>query len=353
MMKRNIIEIFKKKKITNKIVLLSLIMILILLFFISINLGKAVIDIKNINKILLAKILFNDKILNEISDTEETIILDIRLPRILTAIIVGAGLAISGAIFQSLLMNPLADSYTMGISSGAAFGAVIALYINIFIPGFKLSVTMFAFLGAFLTLGLVILIARGRGYLSSANLVIAGIIVSSIFQAAISFVKSASGESVQEIVFWLMGSLAAKSWSHVILSLILITTCTIICIFYSEDLNIMSLGDNEAKSLGINTNRVRTILLICASLITAVCVSIAGIIGFIGLIVPHILRFLVGSDNKIILPFSLILGAILLLSADTTARALMNIEIPIGVITTFFGGPFFIYIFIRRNKSIY
>lgn len=352
-MRTNVIEIFRKKKITYTVVLFLLITILILLFILSINLGKAVIDITNINKILLAKIFFNEKILKEVSDTEKTIIFDIRLPRILTAIIVGAGLAISGTIFQSLLMNPLADSYTMGISSGAAFGAVIALYINIFIPGFKLSVTMFAFIGAFLTLGLVILIARGKGFVSSANLIIAGIIVSSIFQAAISLVKSLSGDSVQEIVFWLMGSISAKSWSHVILSFLVITICTIICFFYSEDLNIMCLGDKEAKSLGINTNRIRTILLICASLITAVCVSISGIIGFIGLIVPHILRFLVGSDNKIILPFSLLLGAIILLSADTTVRALMNIEIPIGVVTTFIGGPFFIYIFIRKNKSIY
>jgi iron complex transport system permease protein len=352
-MRMNILEIFRKRKTTNKIVLFFLIIILVLLFFLSINLGKAVIDITNITKILLAKILFNDKILKEISDTEKTIILDIRLPRILTAIIVGAGLAISGTIFQSLLMNPLADSYTLGISGGAAFGAVIALYINIFIPGFKLSVTMFAFLGAFLTLGLVILIARGKSFMSSANLIIAGIIVSSIFQAAICFIKNLSGESVQEIIFWLMGSISAKSWSHVILSFLVITICTIICFFYSEDLNIMCMGDKEAKSLGINTNRIRIILLICASLITAVCVSISGIIGFIGLIVPHLLRFLIGSDNKIILPFSLLLGAIILLSADTVVRALLNIEIPIGVITTFIGGPFFIYIFIRKNKNIY
>lgn len=352
-MKANNNRVFENKKLKNKIILSVLIFTLILMFFMSINLGKAETNIKEVIKILYAKITAHDEILNNISSTKTTIIWDIRLPRILTAIIVGGGLAVSGAVLQAILMNPLADSYTIGISSGAAFGATIALYINFFISGIKLPVIVFAFIGAFFALGLAIFITHEKEHVPSVNLIIAGLVMSLFFQAAISFLKSLSGENIQEILFWLMGSLAAKSWSYLIFSFLLITVCVAVFLFYSDDINIMYLGDKEAISLGINTFRLRIILLVCVLLITAVCVSIAGIIGFIGLIIPHLLRFLIGSNNKSILPFSILLGGIFLLFADTAMRLLINNEIPIGIITTIFGGPFFIYVFIKNNKTIY
>ncbi len=345
---------FQKEKLKkNKIILSILFFTLILLFFISINLGKADINFNEVIKILYAKITAKIKILDNISNAKITIIWDIRLPRILTAIIVGGGLAISGAVLQAVLMNPLADSFTIGISSGAAFGSTIALFLNLFISGFKLPVIVFAFFGAFLTFGLAIVIAREKEHISSVNLIITGLIMSVIFQAAISFIKSLSGESIQETLFWLMGSLTAKNWDYLVLSFLLITVCVVVFLIYSKDINIMCLGNKEATSLGINTFRLRIMLLVCVLLVTAACVSISGVIGFIGLFIPHFLRFFIGSNNKNILPFSILSGAIFLLFIDTIMRLLINIDISTGVITIFLGGPFFVYLFIKNNRTIY
>lgn len=352
-MEKNLALILRNKYFKAKITAILLFIVLILTIFLSVNMGRAGIAVGQLLKIVAGKISGNANLLVGIKESHQAIVWDIRLPRILTAILVGSGLAVSGAVFQSLLMNPLADSYTMGVSTGAAFGAAVAIYLNLFIPGFELSITLCAFAGAFLTLGIVISIARIKGYLNSANLVIAGIIVSSILSAAISFIKSASGEHVAAIVAWLMGSLAARGWNHVAMGLPIITACILVCIYFSEDLNIMCLGEQEAKSLGIDTQKLRKMFLICGALITAVCVSISGIIGFVGLIVPHMLRFSIGSDNRVLLPLSALMGGLLLLLADTGARVLMNVEIPVGVLTTLLGGPFFIYIFITRNKSLY
>lgn len=347
-----LINIMQEKHKKGKLIFLLLSIALITTIFVCINLGKAHIRIREILYVILGKITGNNKFLADISPSVLAILWEIRLPRIFTAFLVGSGLAVSGTVFQSLLMNPLADSYTMGVSTGAAFGASLAIYFNLFISKYNFSITIFAFIGALITLTVVIKIARVKGYLSSTNLVIAGIITSSILSAGISFIKSAAGEDVSAIVNWLMGSLSARSWDHVFLALPFILICSIICFYHAENLNILSLGDREARSLGIDTDRTRKILLICGSMITAVCVSVSGIIGFIGLIVPHMLRLAVGSDNKILLPLTFLLGGELLLLADTGARALLNIEVPVGVLTTLLGGPFFIYIFVTKNKMV-
>jgi len=345
--------IIKKNNLKLILIIAALIIILFLIILFSTCMGSTDISIKTIIKIIFGKIFNKENMLSEIKPSYQAIIWNIRLPRILSAVIIGAGLAVSGAVLQSLLMNPLADSYTIGVSSGAAFSAVLIIYLNILLIKFTLPIIPFAFIGAIGTLLLVIALSSIKGILNSVNLIIAGIIVSSIFSAGISLIKSISGESVSAIIFWLMGSLSAKNWHHVILGYSIITLCIIICFYYSHDLNIISFGEKEAGNLGINAKRVSLILLIFTSIITAVCVSISGIIGFIGLIVPHILRFIIGSDNRKLLPLTALLGAILLVSADTLARSLMNLEIPVGVITTLLGGPFFIYIFITKNKNLY
>ncbi len=334
-----------------KFIFFILAIILFCCLIISARLGRADIGAIQVLKIIAGKVSGNPQFLQDIMDSQQAIVWDIRLPRILTSILVGSGLAVSGAVFQSLLMNPLADSYTMGVSTGAAFGAALAIYLNLIVQDFTLPITLCAFAGAFLTLGLVVSIAKVKGYINTANLVIAGIIVSTILSAAISLIKSAAGEQVAAIVYWLMGSLAARSWEHVYLGLPFIVLGTLVCIYFSGDLNIMCLGEQEARTLGVDTQKVRRIFLICGSLITAICVSISGIIGFVGLIVPHMLRFLIGSDNRILLPLSAVFGGLLLLLADTAARVLLNVEIPVGVVTTLLGGPFFIYIFVSRKKT--
>lgn len=350
---RELFEIVNHKHIKAKITGLVILASMFITFMVSVNLGKADIGVVDVASIVAGKIMCNSDYYSYIKDSWVAIVWDIRLPRILAAITVGCGLAVAGTVFQALLMNPLAEPYTIGVSTGAAFGASIAIYLNIFfMTGENLPVTVFAFAGAMFALGIVLSISRVGGFVTPANLVISGIIVSSFLSAAIHLIKSISGEQVSAIVAWLIGSLAARSWEHIMFSLPIVIICSALCFYYAEDLNIVSLGDREARSLGINSTQLRNILLVCGAFITAVCVSISGIIGFVGLIVPHMLRMIVGSDNKILIPLSGLMGGLLLLLADTFARSIMDVEIPVGVLTTLLGGPFFFYIFRTRNKNI-
>jgi iron complex transport system permease protein len=291
-----------------------------------------------------------------LDDVHRAVILEIRLPRILTAVLVGAGLATAGAVFQGLLMNPLADPYTLGVSTGAAFGATLAIFFGVYLPGGlgMLTVPLFAFAGALLAMGTVYGLALVNGTLAVTNLILSGVIVSAILSAAISFLKSLSGEGVGSIVFWLLGSFSSRGWQHVFLCLPLILAGFLICCYYAGDLNVLSLGTMSARQLGVDDGKVITILLITSSLITAACVSVSGIIGFVGLIVPHLMRMLVGPDHRVLIPVSALGGALLLSGADTIARNLLAAEIPVGVLTTLLGGPFFCYIFkIKAKRQMY
>ncbi len=279
------------------------------------------------------------------------VIMDVRLPRILTAALVGGGLAVCGVVFQGILLNPLADPYTLGISSGAAFGASLALVLNITVLGHG-AVPLCAFLGALATLAVVLSLSSFDGQMSANTLILSGVIVGAILAAGISFMKYLADEQVAMIIYWLMGSFASKSWTDVGLALAALAVGLLVAVYYGRDLNIMSLGGRSSDSLGVETARVRKILLITASLTAAVCVSVSGIIGFIGLIVPHWMRFLVGPDNRRLAVLSALAGALLLLVADTVTRAVLPAEVPIGVLTALIGGPFFCYIFRRRQRGM-
>lgn len=328
-----------------------LIMFLFITLVISIVVGKANITVIQALQILFAKITGNTDILESIKASSISIVWDIRLPRILVGAAVGLGLAVAGVIFQAVLLNPLADSFTVGVSPGAAFGASLALFINIFF-NVDFSIPLFAFFGAISALLGVLYLARTDGYASANNLIICGIIISSVLSAAISFIKSMAGEQVAAIVNWLIGSLAARTWEQAFISLPIILLLSIGCTLFADYLNILSLGDQEARNLGVNVSKVRNAFLIIAALITAISVSVSGIIGFVGLIVPHILRMAIGSDNRFLLPLSGLCGACLLSVADIFARALLQIEVPVGVLTTLLGGPFFFYIFKRRKNQV-
>jgi len=338
----------KRRKYIRVGVLLFLSLISIAI--ISVGLGKADISIKDIISIIFGKITINPSLYSHIRPYKVAIVWDIRLPRILIGVIVGTGLAVAGTVFQGLLMNPLADPYTIGVSTGAAFGASLIIYINIFISNIQIPITPFAFLGAFITLLLVLKIANRGGIINSSNLIIAGIIVSSILSAGISFLKNAAGEQVSAIIFWLMGSLASRTWTHVLISFPIVFVATLLCIYYSDDLNLLCLGEKDAEGLGVDINKMRRIFLIMGAMITAVCVSVSGIIGFIGLIIPHLFRFSITSDNRALIPLSGLLGGVILVLADNISRVMFETEIPVGVLTTLLGGPFFIYIFIKKNK---
>lgn len=347
---REISSIVKKNR-QCKIMIIGFGLLIILSIVICANLGEASIPIKDVVRIIVGKITRNEDMYANLSQGIVAIVWEIRLPRILCAVFVGAGLSVSGTVFQSLLMNPLADPYTIGISTGAALGASIAIYFSGILMIANIPVLPMAFAGAFLTLILVTSIANKSSGLSSANLIIAGIIVSSIMSAGISFIKYAAGEDVGAIVFWIMGSLASRTWSHVAIIVPVILIFGTVSIYYSNELNIICTGDEQAKILGVNVKKVRWILLISSSIITAACVSVSGVIGFVGLVIPHLLRFGVTSNNRNLIPLSALCGGLLLLFADNFSRVVFGGEIPVGVLTTLVGGPFFIYLFVRKNKK--
>ena len=317
----------------------------------SAGLGFVEIGAGEILRVLAAKATGNAGYLEGIDRVAPFVLMDVRLPRILTSALVGGALAVCGVIFQGILLNPLADPYTLGISSGAAFGASVALLANLALPG-HLSVPFFAFIGAVLTLMIVLRLSSFDGMISSTTLILSGVIVGAILAAGISFMKYLADEQVAVIIFWLMGSFASRSWPDVALVAAALATGMVVFLFYARDLNIMALGSRSSDSLGVETGRVRTVLLVTASLVAAVCVSVSGIIGFVGLIVPHLMRFLVGPDNRKLLPVSLLAGAVLLLAADTVTRAVLPVEVPIGVLTALLGGPFFCLIFRKRQRRL-
>jgi len=330
-------------------------MLILLLFVVlgaavvvSAGMGYIHIPFFDVMKIIVAKLFGQESVLSKMDAVFPVVVGEVRLPRILTAAIVGGGLATCGVVFQGILLNPLADPYTLGVSAGAAFGASIAILLNIGFLG-TYSVPLFAFIGAAGTLVFVIYLSATGGGISSNNLILSGIIVAAILSAGISFLKYVADEQVSVIIFWLMGSFGSKTWTDVVLTFLFVTIGYSVFTYFGRDLNLMSLGDRTASSLGVDTRVVPVMLLVSASLVTAICVSVSGIIGFVGLLVPHMMRFLTGPDNRRLLPVSLLSGAILLLCADTITRAVLPAEIPIGVLTALIGGPFFCYIFRKRQ----
>lgn len=313
------------------------------------SMGYINIAVRDIIQIVSSS-FFGTELPETIASSHPYVVMDVRLPRILAAFIVGAGLAISGVLYQGILLNPLADPYTLGVSSGAAFGAAIALLANMAFMSFSLP--LFAFVGAIITLIIVIRLSSFQGVISPASLILSGVIVGAILSAGISFIKYLADEQVSAIIFWLMGSFVARTWTDVLaLGITLIPTLAI-ALYYARDLNIIATGSRSAASLGVETTRVRLVLLITASLMTAVCVSSTGIIGFIGLIVPHLMRLVVGPDNRKLIPVCFFAGGLLLLMADTLTRAVLPTEIPIGILTALIGGPVFCIIFRKKQQGL-
>ena len=334
--------------------LLFLGLVLCLLVSISAGMGYIRIPFLDVLQIVIGKLLNITSFMQGIDEVRQTVVTDVRLPRILTAVIVGSGLALSGAVYQGILLNPLADPFTLGISAGAAFGASVAI---LFFPSLNtLVLPVFAFAGSSLTLFTVIFLSSGNTFtrdgLSSNSLILSGIIVSSILSAGISFLKFVADEQVSVIIFWLMGSFASRTWLDVSVVGIVVLLGFFLIYYFARDLNVISLGDRMAATLGVDTRKITLIVLITASFVTAVCVSVSGIIGFVGLLVPHMMRSYSGPDNRKLLPICFLAGAILMLSADTVTRALLPVEIPIGVLTALIGGPVFCWIFRRTQMRI-
>ncbi len=331
-----------------RLVIGALACLLLIMLVLATGMGFIAVSPAQVLGILGGKLLGVDSWLAGIKDLQVQVVMDVRLPRIITSLVVGSGLALAGVVFQGILLNPLADPFTLGVSSGAAFGASLSLLLGLSFLG-PYTVCLLAFLGAVATLLAVIRLSSVEGRINPTNLILSGVIVSAILSAAISFMKYLADEQVAVIIFWLMGSLVSRTWLDAGLTLAFTLLGMAVCLYYARDLNIICLGERSASSLGVETRRVRLILLITASLVSAVCVAVSGIIGFVGLLIPHLLRFMVGPDHRVLLPASALAGGVLLLGADTITRAILPHEVPIGVLTAIIGGPFFCYVFRRRQ----
>jgi len=287
--------------------------------------------------------------------SSEIILFQIRMPRVLLAGLVGASLALSGTTLQGLFRNPMASPFVLGISAGASLGAVCAFVWKIEFSFMGLSsVPLMAFAGALCTIILVYNLARVKGHVPISTLLLSGIAVASVLSALVSLAIVFGEKDVTHIVFWLMGGLSRADWSrigHVIPYFLIGFAVTVV---YARDLNAMLLGEEASKHLGIHVEGVKLYLLCATSLLTAAAVSVSGVIGFVGLIVPHIVRLIIGPDHRLLVPIAALTGAIFLTVMDTIARTVLSsTEIPVGAITALFGGPFFIFLLRRGRMPIW
>lgn len=283
---------------------------------------------------------------------EDLILFSVRLPRILFAGIVGAALSLGGVVFQALLRNPLADPYVLGISGGSALGAIIGIVLGA--SSFYLGVPFLAFSGALITVFLVFIVAGGpRGVLLDNSLLLAGVVVNSFFSAAILFALSiVNSMELHSISFWLMGDLSRVALKEIAVAALCLVACFAILYMQARKLNLMVQGEETALQLGVNVRATKYVLLIVTSLITSVAVSLAGIIGFVGIMVPHMMRLVFGSDHRLLMPAAALFGASFLVVADTLARIVIApAELPVGVITALCGAPYFIFLMRRKGRD--
>lgn len=326
--------------------------LIMLAMTLSISLGTARIPFATVWAIALHKAV-PDLIEPFWSAGRENIIWNLRFPRALLAAIVGAGLGMAGTVMQGTTRNPLADPHLLGVSAGAALGANVAMLLtgNIFGPA---TVPLFAFAGALLATGLIIAVAglsRGTG---GTELVLAGVAISFMISATANLtILFADPRAVASVIFWMLGGFGLAEWNNLAFPLAALLLSGLVFIANARPLNALAMGDETATALGISVTRLRLILIVASAFITGVLVAFSGMIGFVGLMMPHIARLLVGADNRLVLPVSAMLGAIFLVLADVAARTLMAPnDIPIGIITGFIGGLFFLVMLMRRRGGV-
>ena len=337
-------------------------LILLCLFLVAVTLvatsnGAAGISVSDVCRVLIKKIYPASQLMPK-SDVAETIVMDIRLPRILLAVLSGIALGGSGVVMQGVLRNPLVSPMTLGVSSGAAFGAAMAIVLGAGVAGGSFSGRYLIVISAFsfgsLTMVLVYLIAKMKGT-APETLLLAGVAFGYLFSAGVSILKYiSSNEALKEIVVWLMGGLWGASWETDMILFPVVLIGIGLLFRYAWDLNIFSAGEDVAISLGINVSRLMLITLSLSTVITSSTIAFTGVVGFIGLIAPHICRMLIGSDHRFLLPCSCLMGAVILLLSDTLARlVLAPVEIPVGIVTSLVGVPFFIYLLLKKKRGLW
>jgi iron complex transport system permease protein len=338
---------------------LLLVLALIITAIISLNVGSVQVPLSDTLSIIGKHIPFLGSLIDSSSVTpqNEAIILEVRLPRIIAGILIGAALAAAGVLYQGVFKNPMADSYVLGVSAGAAVGASISILsgIGFVFLGLRL-VQVAAFIGALSAMFLVYNISRVGSRVPVTTLLLCGIAVNFFLFAVVGLMEVIAGDELQNIVFWLIGGYSNVSWSDIWAVLPFILIGIVAAYFYVRDLNLLAMGEETAHNLGVNVERSKQILLVLASLITAAAVSICGLIGFVGLMIPHLTRLVIGPDHRILLPTSTIVGAIFLVICDDLTRVVTTPfastrELPVGIITMLFGAPFFIILFKKKKQS--
>lgn len=337
--------LFHERK--KKILLILLLFILFCSIAIALTQGVYAISVPDVFQTLITH-------LNPMQDSSQvnrlydTVIWEIRLPRILLSIFVGIALAIAGAVYQGCFRNPLVEPYILGVESGAAFGAALAIVIPTFFLSLQISAFVFGILAVF---GAYIL-ARVRGETPVVTLILSGVIIGSVFSALVSILQYVSTDAaLRQIVFWLMGGFYYTTWDDVIYIVPVVTGCFFAIWILSWKLNVLSMGDDEAKTLGVNPERYKVIFVILATLATAMCVSAVGVIAWVGLMMPHAARMILGPDHRYMLPAAALLGAVYLIICDTLARSLTTSEIPVGIITSLLGAPYLIFLIRRKGTG--
>lgn len=320
----------------------------IIAFFISFTLGRYGISLTEILNIFFSKILGREVTWTA---TTETVIFNVRLPRILAAMLVGGALSISGASYQGLFKNPMVSPDILGASAGAGFGAAVGILLSLGIAGIQVTSFLFG-LGA-VALTFIISTIIGKGNNAVLVLVLTGMVVSTLFTSFISMTKYLADpySKLPAITFWLMGGLSTISMKDINIIIFPILLGAVPIILLRWKLNVLSFGEEEAKALGIDTSVIRVIIIICSTLLTAASVSICGMIGWVGLIIPHLARMLVGPNYKVLLPASFFIGSTYLLIVDDVARSSFALEIPLGILTSLIGAPFFIYLLIKGKRG--
>lgn len=317
----------------------------------SLSVGTAGIAIRDVWGILVHQLPGLSDGLSEWTKSQIAIVTQVRLSRVLLSVLVGSCLALAGAGFQGVLRNPLADPYTLGVASGCSVGAAFLILFGYQATIGVWTIPIVAFATGTATLLAVFWLARSRGGMQTETLILSGVIIQAFLGAFVSFMVSLSDNVVNQILFWLMGSLAMRNWTHVYIVLPFILIGLPLLITYAQALNLFVLGERHAAHMGIRVERTKLIVLIGSTLLTAAAVSVSGVIGFVGLVVPHLLRLLVGPDYRLLIPLSAIGGGIFVLWADTLARmALSPKEIPLGIVTALIGAPFFAYLLYRSKR---
>jgi ABC-type Fe3+-siderophore transport system, permease component len=340
----------KKKFLANRTGLLyaALIVLFIAVFLFSMTLGRYSISIPDLLDMLWRKLFAMPKTW---SDSADIALFNIRIPRIIASILVGGGLSAAGAVFQGLFKNPMVSPDLLGASSGAGFGACVAISLSFSAFGTQTSAFACGILAVMLAYAISKVVSRGSNMMFT--LILTGMVISTMFSAFISILKFVAdpNNKLPAITFWLMGGLTGVDIGQVIALLIPLIISLVPILLLRYQLNIISFGDQEAKTLGVNVRFIRVLMIVCSTLLTAATVAAAGMVSFVGLIIPHIARLLVGPNYKHLLPLSIIIGGIFMMIVDDLARGLFSVEIPLGILTSIIGGPFFIYLLFKGRRS--